>query len=488
MASSLTASAAPTTTHGSPCGCGGHSPCGPGEVSGMERTRFFPGMLVTPDDLTQDQLYFRDKSRRHNRLLHGWGVVCGARVMAHATDACKVVVEPGYILGPYGDEILLEQNVEVDVCSEGVDGNAVSPCGGIDPWCSDVRASRPGGRPFYLAVKYAECESRPVRVHGPGCGCDSAGCEYSRLRDSFAIKLLPDLPHGYDTTAGKSDFRLAFTCGKRGEEATGRDCPSCPPEPWVVLATILFNDDGTIKQIDCFQHRRYVASFAEFFFTCDSRSLYQAGPLIIAERAVSAEPARMLIAVTSGAGNLAYLPARFAVNAGEPLSAFLAREGGQEFVDPETEKPFFLRDVLAIAGADPNLTVGSMADVAALVQGTRLRVTDLADVRTRLTGGILDASGAQRLEAAHAGAPASVVALPATAIDGVGATSALGQKLAGVTIGAIAEQEREGFVSTMLAGVAANRQAALRRQAEEEWEKASTASRLTASWRTQPHS
>ena len=42
-----------------------------GNVPSLERTRFFPRQLVTPDDLTQDQIYFRDTHRRHNRMLHG---------------------------------------------------------------------------------------------------------------------------------------------------------------------------------------------------------------------------------------------------------------------------------------------------------------------------------------------------------------------------------------------------------------------------------
>ena len=49
---------------------------------GLERTRYYAGQLVGPDDLTEDQRYFRERLRRHNRLLHGWGVVCGARVRA----------------------------------------------------------------------------------------------------------------------------------------------------------------------------------------------------------------------------------------------------------------------------------------------------------------------------------------------------------------------------------------------------------------------
>ena len=30
-------------------------------TGGLERTRFFARQLVTPDDLTQDQIYFREK-------------------------------------------------------------------------------------------------------------------------------------------------------------------------------------------------------------------------------------------------------------------------------------------------------------------------------------------------------------------------------------------------------------------------------------------
>ena len=53
------------------------SPC---DTSIAELPRYYPRQLITPDDLTLEQNYFRDRLRRHNRLLHGWGVVCGALV------------------------------------------------------------------------------------------------------------------------------------------------------------------------------------------------------------------------------------------------------------------------------------------------------------------------------------------------------------------------------------------------------------------------
>jgi hypothetical protein len=70
--------AVPCAPAGGDCGCG----CGGGcsDPVGLERTRFYPRQLVGPDELTQDQAWVRDKLRRHNRLLHGWGVVCGCGV------------------------------------------------------------------------------------------------------------------------------------------------------------------------------------------------------------------------------------------------------------------------------------------------------------------------------------------------------------------------------------------------------------------------
>ena len=58
-------------------------------TGGLERTRFFARQLVTPDDLTQDQIYFREKHRRHNRMLHGWGIVCGACVLRAAAVTAR---------------------------------------------------------------------------------------------------------------------------------------------------------------------------------------------------------------------------------------------------------------------------------------------------------------------------------------------------------------------------------------------------------------
>lgn len=232
---------------------------------GLERTHFFPRQLVTAPDLTQDQTYFREKHRRHNRLLHGWGVVCGARCKV-GSEGCEVVIEPGYILGPFGDEIFIDREVTVDVCKQDLDGNVAGPCGQpVDPWCSNVRVDRAAGDKLFIAVRYAECQDRPVRVVSGGCGCSQEDCEYSRIRDSYVIRVLPKLPSNYVDPMEPPEVRSIWECSR-----CGRPCLACPTEPWVILADVTLKTDGGIGFIDCFAHRRYVATLADFYFTCQA--------------------------------------------------------------------------------------------------------------------------------------------------------------------------------------------------------------------------
>src|SRR5262245_15867170 len=100
----------------------------PGLVT-LERVRYFTRQLLTADDMVTDQDYIRQKLRRHNRFLHGWGAVCGLEVTAAPTaDApWRVRIGSGYALGPYGDEIYVAEPVHLDLAR--CDSGAVTdPC------------------------------------------------------------------------------------------------------------------------------------------------------------------------------------------------------------------------------------------------------------------------------------------------------------------------------------------------------------------------
>lgn len=252
------------TMTGTDCGCGSTTSGGAASEAGrgaIERPRFFPRQLVTPDDLTLGQDYLRNKIRRINRYLHGWGVVCGTRVDA-STKPWKVIVHPGYILGPYGDEIVVERDLCFDLRTRCLAVTAGDACDEIvDPLCPDRTVEpRKANQPYYVAVRYKEVPSRPVRVQPAGCGCDESSCEYSRWRDGYEICVLDECPATHRTPPDLAGLT----------RPTGiPDCPACPTDPWVVLAAVTTDEQGRVTRIDNCGCRRMVLTLAPYWWRCD---------------------------------------------------------------------------------------------------------------------------------------------------------------------------------------------------------------------------
>jgi Quinohemoprotein amine dehydrogenase, alpha subunit domain III len=228
------------------------------------RPRYFPRQIITPDDLTLEQEYFRSRLRWHNLMLHGWGVVCGARVCPKRNDDGKgyvswtVVVERGYAIGPCGDEIILDCPRTVDLRTPGVTGVTGDPCvEPVDPWCSDVYEAPDEDTVLFVAVRYKETRTRPIRVQPAGCGCDDSRCEYSRWCDSYEIGVLRECP----------------TARVNPTNGNGKSIPACPDpatSPWLGLAEVAVSTDGVITRIDNCSCRRLVRGFAEASWQCTS--------------------------------------------------------------------------------------------------------------------------------------------------------------------------------------------------------------------------
>ena len=75
----------------------------------LVRVRFFARQLLSAADFEQEQDYQRARHRRHNRLLHGAGIVWGLDVVVddHGTDGSQVVVTPGVAIAADGEELVL---------------------------------------------------------------------------------------------------------------------------------------------------------------------------------------------------------------------------------------------------------------------------------------------------------------------------------------------------------------------------------------------
>jgi hypothetical protein len=223
-----------------------------------ERPRYYARQLVTPDDMTLEQDYFRNRLRRHNRYLHGWGVVCGAEVV-ESTKPWKVIVKAGFVLGPYGDELFIASDQCIDVRKRCVTPEAPDDeeCLEANPAPADVETEDQ-----WLAIRYVEKKTRLVKVPLGGCGCEDSSCEHTRFQDHYEICVIDHCPESHQNPPGPPLFG-------RGEgnnpEAPG--CPECQEEPWVVLSGFTVDEAGkvTLSQCDC---RRQVLAFGDFWWAC----------------------------------------------------------------------------------------------------------------------------------------------------------------------------------------------------------------------------
>lgn len=210
------------------------------EREDLERVHYFPRQLLTAEDMRDEQTFFLQKLRRHNRFLHGWGVVCGCRVEAAAlpSQPWRVKIAPGYAIDPAGNEIYVGEDYFFNLATGSPDSR--DPCVPCPP-----RSARAADRPtaVFLAIRYAICEVRPVRVHPAGCACDEAACEYSRTRDDFRVTVLGERPSCMQKAeeadlAWRTEFKKWLAAADPRASPPARSCPDCADEPWVVLASI----------------------------------------------------------------------------------------------------------------------------------------------------------------------------------------------------------------------------------------------------------
>ncbi len=211
-------------------------------TNGLERVRYFSRQLITADDMRTEQEYFLQKLRRHNRMLHGAGVVCGLEVSSSPDTGAplRVAVTGGYALSPQGDEICITKTSYIDLATGGAASG--DPC--LPATTSSVVTTGGGQRSdVFVGVRYDECPSRPVRVTPPGCGCGDSTCDYSRTRDGWKLGCWP-VPSNWTAPAKPTTCADAISA-----------LLTCPPgssDVWVILARVTFDatDSSKLGSID----------------------------------------------------------------------------------------------------------------------------------------------------------------------------------------------------------------------------------------------
>lgn len=165
--------------HSLPCG----EPDGCGSVVEFSRLRYFHGQPLSALDLRREQAYHLDKARLRNRLLHGWGIVCGLDVQVTAKEQCRpgehdstlteVIVLPGSALDCAGNEIVVRHPRPVCLSSLLT--------------ADDLERLHKQPGTVHLTLCYREVLADPTRpLLANGCE-PPPSCEYARVIETYQI-------------------------------------------------------------------------------------------------------------------------------------------------------------------------------------------------------------------------------------------------------------------------------------------------------------
>ncbi|MGI5400292.1 hypothetical protein ACQEVG_12710 [Streptomyces sp. CA-135486] len=197
-------------------------------LPGTDRPVFFPGQLLTADDLTAQQEADTGLRRLHHRTLHGWGIAQGLAVTG-APGAVGIGLLPGYAIDVLGRELVLPEALTVPVppTAAGPDGKPV-PYALVLRWTEDDEAvvvDRPGACGAEGAVRRSDLPTvawrDPAAVRA---GHDIVlaeilvfGCRLAAAPDPAARRMLspPPTPYGASgrTRPGRTGWRVRAGTG-----------------------------------------------------------------------------------------------------------------------------------------------------------------------------------------------------------------------------------------------------------------------------------
>jgi hypothetical protein len=212
------------------------------ELKSLERPHYFQGELLGVDDFNDEQNYLRHKSRLHNRLGHGPGVVCGLSVTPVITaQGIGVRISAGMALDAWGREILVPADVEI------------APLRIFDGCALSLSTEQPLPSAVHLVICYRETPIHPAPETQLGTDRGQARSILETYCLRVAEGTAPDVSKVTDMSIADllatGQFHEAL-CRLAEEE-----CPPVSDDPCVVLANIEVGQDPSLT-IDACRPRR----------------------------------------------------------------------------------------------------------------------------------------------------------------------------------------------------------------------------------------
>jgi hypothetical protein len=242
------------------------------------RNRYFYGKMLDVFHFELEQNYFNSKRWLLNRLVSGYGVVCGLNVLL-SSDGKSIYVTPGVAIDKCGHEIILCQPsapIPLPVPSPPTGqtgGSQTPPATANNPQQPGATATPATGTPviassatpnagsgpsstgtencdcaeyYHLVLCYHECPTDPSPSLGGDCDTQ-ATCSPGAIRERYTLQLVEDKLAPARTSSALSDFINGGGIGYAAiatyvSNLTLDDpCPDC----CISLANIRVPDPGT---------------------------------------------------------------------------------------------------------------------------------------------------------------------------------------------------------------------------------------------------
>jgi hypothetical protein len=230
------------------------------------RNRYFYGKLLDVFHFELEQNYFNAKRWMLNRLVAGYGVICGLDVQL-GDDKQSIIVTPGIAIDKCGHEIMLCQpsamqplppppkatnpNVPVDTTRPPGAGttpagvpapantpNATTPAPGMEGWDC--------GKFVQVLVCYHECQSDPVPALGGDCDTQAL-CAPGAIRESYRIEIKEGKCNAARTTSRITDIIVngSLNYAALANFVTNQNCQNgCSDCCCIPLANVRIPDPG----------------------------------------------------------------------------------------------------------------------------------------------------------------------------------------------------------------------------------------------------
>lgn len=225
-----------------------------GKLHQFQRNNYFYGKLMTVRDFESEQSYFNEKRHLLNRLVYGYGLICGFDyddivIKSDSGGDVEISFENGgAALDCCGHEIVVPKGTVKKIINS-TGGNLTS---------ADL-ATLPN-----LYLRYKPCLGEMVAAASNPSSCDETCCA-NRIIEDFEVTALNILPVGSDSTgcpdfSGEINEDEAVTIIREWIEDSQKLCLKCDNTDKKLVFLAAVKSNLTVDQRVTGENRRFVCS------------------------------------------------------------------------------------------------------------------------------------------------------------------------------------------------------------------------------------